>query len=851
MLMMIKRSNRGKLSGSLGGRALPDMRKGTQRKRSLWSLITAAVAIALVGLFTVGTGVSYAATQDAATQDLSEPVHHKTIDKHLVNGKWDGTYDLKLTVKGDSVGSTETNPVDIVVVLDTSGSMNKPYDGKEDSPSKLTMAKNALTNIDNTGLLDKVLGSDGPDGVKVSLVTFDTYASTDDTWYDKNDAQKLKDYVNNHIEADGGTNWEAALKAANTLLNKRKDDGAQKYIVFLSDGNPTYRLSNGAGYKKVHIPGDYQWVQYDNGYWYRVWVEAHDEIVPVTNPDDMHNNDRYQDTPAGLHGSGYDTDGLDEYEGCDKEGNPYTYNWNYSCAADVAESFHMDSKHFFSVKIATEAGKMDALESYATGEKNASALDGTNPTNLSNAFSDIVTEITHSQTYADVTIKDTLSPYAEIVTTPTVSKTDTENVLPAGNVAQVDGSKVTWDIKEGGKYNDLEKGATYTLSINVRPNQSAYDSAMAGECHTGVIDAAGTVGEGIYSNDNTNTSLSYSTVKYTNGDGKLVPHGSLAYEQPVMVIPLSSITVTKNWETTTSTPDTPASVTVKLQWKVKGEQGEKWEDVKDSNGIRTLKLNKGNEWTDVFNNIAAGPDGHEYRVVEIDPDPDSSKVWTTSYTYSLKKNSYYDYETNKSNVNEKDGIDVSITLAGRQKQAASAKVTNKQNTRMLTITKSVTGNFGDTSKAFRFKLTDASGSAITNFKKVTGDTGTSADVSLEADGSFKLKNSERLVVELPYGASYKVVEYDPKEGTNDTVDYTTTIDESGDAEIDKDTPRTASSPEGGITKDTTIAYTNKRDVTPDVGVDLGSGAPYAAVFGGAGLAGVIWMVLKRRNSLGI
>ena len=54
-----------------------------------------------------------------------------------------------------------------------------------------------------------------------------------------------------------------------------------------------------------------------------------------------------------------------------------------------------------------------------------------------------------------------------------------------------------------------------------------------------------------------------------------------------------------------------------------------------------------------------------------------------------------------------------------------------------------------------------------------------------------------------------------------------------------------------MTANTTVDYTNSRTVDPDVGVDLGSGAPYAAVFGGAGLAGVIWMVLKRRNSLGI
>ena len=834
MLMMIKRSNRGKLSGSLGGKALPDKRKGAQRKRSLWSLITAAVAFALVGLFTFGVGVSY-----ADTQDLSEPVHHKTIEQHLVDGKWDGTYDLKLTVQGDSVGSKETNPVDIVVVLDTSGSMNEPYDQRS-STTKLTMAKQALTNQNGTGLLDKVLGSDGPDGVKVSLVTFADRASTNNPWYNKDNAQGLKDKVGN-IRADGGTNWEDALNKAKALLDRDTRSGVQKYVVFLSDGNPTFRLSNGTGYKKNHINAGFQWVKDDNGYWQYVWVDEHDEIVPVTNPDDINNKEGYYDTPEGLHGSGYDTNGLDEYKGCDEKGNPYTYNWNYSCAADVARQFGMDSKHFFSVKIATKAGKMDDLERDATKDSSVpgtSALDGTTPSNLSSAFSDIVTEITHSQTYTNVTIKDALSADAQIVpnTTPTVSKTGGEKALPGENSASVSGSTVTWAIKEDGTHNDLEKGATYTLSINVRPTQSAYDRAMAGKYDTGVTDA-GTEGEGIFSNDNANTSLSYSTVKYTNGAaGTPVTHNPLAYEKPVMEIPLSSISVTKVWN-----PEKAAltSVTVKLQWK---NANGSWEDVKDSKeNTRTLVLNKDNNWTGDFNDIAAGPDGHEYQVVETDPS--DANVWTTSYAYSLKENSYYGNETNKSKVN-----DGSITLAGRQAQAASATVTNKQNTRKLTITKSVTGNFGDTSKAFSFTLTDASGKAIANVKEVEG---TSEGVRLGNNGAFTLKNGQKLVVELPYGASYQVVEHDPKVGTNDTVEYTTSVEASGGSATTDAKERTAKSPTGGITKDTTITYTNKRDVTPDVGVDLGSGAPYAAVFGGAGLAGVIWMVLKRRNSLGI
>ena len=79
--------------------------------------------------------------------------------------------------------------------------------------------------------------------------------------------------------------------------------------------------------------------------------------------------------------------------------------------------------------------------------------------------------------------------------------------------------------------------------------------------------------------------------------------------------------------------------------------------------------------------------------------------------------------------------------------------------------------------------------------------------------------------------------------------YNTTVVVSKEGSGSVSNEGTASS--GKMTANTTVAYTNSRTVHPDVGVDLGSGAPYAAIFGGAGIAGVIWMVLKRRNSLGI
>ena len=799
MLMMIKRSNGGKLNKSLIGKVLPDAKRGMKRGRSLWSFFTAIVAIALVGLFTLGAGVSYADTAD----NLSEPVHHKTIEKHLVNGQWDGTYDLKLTVQGDSKGSTESNPVDIVVIFDKSGSMNDGFAGKG-TTSKLTMAKNALTNRNGNGLIDKVLGSNGPKGVQVSLVTFSNTATSSD-WYDKNNADTLKSNING-ISADGGTNWEDALIKAQQKLNEDTRSNVQKYVVFLSDGNPTYRNSNGVSYKRTRHWG---------------WFDYYDTYDPVTNQDE----NGYNDIPTGVHGNGRS----DDYSAYDKDGNWVTYHWNYDYALAAAKSLNMDSTHFFSVKVATEAGKMDDLEKDATNNQSASALDGTTPSNLSNAFDNIVTEITHQQTYAKVTIKDALSNDAEIVpnTTPTVSKTGGKDALPTGNTATVDGKSVSWPIDESGTNDDLEPGATYTLTLNVRPKQDAYDRVMNGSVDTGT--------NGIFSNDSANTSLTYKTVTYTNNDqGTLSPQKTAsAYETPVMDVPTSTITVSKVWA-----PEKSAltSATVKLQMK---DASGNWQDVKDANGnVKTLTLNSDNNWKGTFN-VAAGPTGHEYRVVETDPSDDNT--WATSYTYDASGNSHYSYETKESSAS-KGGI----TLVGCKAQKATATVTNKQNTVTLTIMKSVTGNFGDTTKSFDFilNLKNASDQAITD--AATADNKLAGGPNGEY--TFSLKSGKTISVTVPYGTKYTVTENDPK-GTNDTVDYDTTVAVDNKSDTVNKENRQASS--NGMTKDTTVTFTNNRNVKPDVGVDLGSSAPYAVAIGGLGIAGVAWMILNRRNSQGI
>ena len=797
---MIKRSNRGKLSGSLGGRGSTRHDGGSTLRRSFRMVAISALTAVAVALFA-------AVPAFAADISLGAPGHSKTAILDPKTGK----INITLSVTGNTDTSESKSSANLIVVLDKSGSMNEGVDkvsnpdksktyyaqvknynwrevsygynywddgygwydsyGNEYDESELFSSKTTRLDVAKSalcGLADQLI-KDENSTVKISLETFSGYANNPSAYYRKGQADAFKNLVNSQ-RADGGTNWTDALAKANYKATT-EESSTPTYIVFLSDGKPTFSMD-----------GD---------------------------------NNRY---------------------GTGSESQPESkINQFVTDAVNTANARPKNVLGFYAIYTGSDAAtSMNNFASKLNPPANNTAIDGSNSKALQDAFKDIVKTINKGISYTNVEITDTNSDYVDYVLpdgkTPEftyqkngVAWAETETDAPPK--ATFANGQVSWNLGN----RKLEKNVTYSVSFDVTLNQHAYDEAALGKLKDNQVPT------------NSAAQLAYSTVITTNGHDEKTEQKPIDIPSPVVSVPVSSISVTKVWD-----PENAAltSATVKLQWK--NADGD-WEDVKDSKGnSRTLVLNGDgdNKWTGVFNNIAAGPVGHEYQVVETDPS--DANAWTTSYAYSLKENSYYDNETNKSKVNENDGIDVSITLAGRKAQAASATVTNKQNTHKLTITKSVTGNFGDTSKYFSFKLTDASGKAITNVKPV------STDVSLESDGcSFKLKNGQKLVVELPYGASYKVVEYDPKEGTNDTVDYTTTIDagDSGATTVAKE--RTASSPKDGITKDTTITYTNERKVNPDVGVDLGSGAPYAAVFGGVGIAGVIWMVLKRRNSLGI
>ena len=164
------------------------------------------------------------------TYKAPEPVDlgHSKYVKY--NG--DDTYDLSLDVLG-SIYSEPGDPqkLDILYVVDRSPSMNYYMDRDSDawsySDSRMYAAKNAITVLENA--LEQ--NSSGLD-VRHAIVTFHGSASQLQEW--TTDELNLNGINTNRAS---GTNYQAAIKRAKTLLGSARSD-ASTVVVFVSDGAP-------------------------------------------------------------------------------------------------------------------------------------------------------------------------------------------------------------------------------------------------------------------------------------------------------------------------------------------------------------------------------------------------------------------------------------------------------------------------------------------------------------------------------------------------------------------------------------------------------------------------------------
>lgn len=515
-------------------------------------------AYAETGSFTVGK-----TSHVTIVNSNVKPSNNKSIVK--TDGGDGDQYTLNLTASGDSTSSTVTTatPADIVLVMDKSRSMKGELDSNAKKAAN-ALAEKLLTDKNSKLPIDQQ--------VRMAVVTFSTNASRKQT-FTTNASE-----INNAVEGDpdGGTNWEAALKEANSLRGRSR---VKKHIIFLSDGNPTYRISNypiGCG-----------------GSW------------NPCNPDDS-----WYTTPEGVHGAG--TEGSDE-----------RYGYNY--AAALAEANKRGDTALYVVKTSKDANKMADLASEANAV-NGEEFDGTNAENLTNAFDQIYSSITSSAKIKVFSITDTLSQWvdpvefsnatngADITQYVTVKNGSTK--LTSGYTAtySVDSSDnrtvtVTFNGTDGIDGIVAEKTDVIDVSFKVKPSDDAYVNHASGNAYPNTGDAnTGDVSAGkpgYYSN--ADAKLNYCVLTEVNG-ATSCEKTEAEYPHPVVRVNLGKINITKQWKGSGEHAD---SVTVQLQRKAIGA-------TTDAENVgNPITLNAAHKWTTTVDNLLPG---YTYSVVETSDD---------------------------------------------------------------------------------------------------------------------------------------------------------------------------------------------------------------------------------------
>lgn len=587
-------------------------------------------AYAETGSFTVGK-----TSHVTIVNSNVKPSNNKSIVK--TNGGEGDEYTLHLTASGDSTSSTVTTatPADIVLVMDKSDSMN--------SDNRDTNARNAAIALANKLLTAQNSALPEAQRVRMAVVTFSKSALLKQEF--TTFSSKIGDAVSQ--KPGGGTNWEAALEQANNLRGR---PGVKKHIIFLSDGNPTYRTSSYSGcYSYSFLWGN----------------TAHPEYT--TKADCETNGYSWGKNPDGSSGGVYGAGGSDEY------------GFNY--AAALAEAKNRGDAALYVVKTAADANKMDDLASEANAV-NGVEFDGTNPANLTKAFDQIYSSITSSAKIKVFSITDTLSEwvdpvdFAGMATGADITRYVT---VKNGNKELTSGYTATYGVDQSGNrtvtvtFNGTdgivaEKADSIDVSFKVKPSDAAYATYAGnqqypnvGEPNTGTASAGQ---PGFYSN--MDARLNYCVLTEVNGTTSCAPT-EVEYPHPVVQVKLGKIKIVKQWSDGASKHD-DGSVTVQLQRKKSGDSNAQ---LKNVGGVITL--NKGNDWQTTVDNLVPG---YTYSVVETSVD-DRYDVSYTDNNADLTKQMVWSSEADAGTLNAtitntlktvslENAISVKKDLAGRE-----------------------------------------------------------------------------------------------------------------------------------------------------------------------------------------
>ena len=205
-------------------------------KRFFASLLTLVLLLSCVNLTALAANTESDSTQEDAL----------VLKKQAV-AQSDGTYKITLEAyaKGEVQEISKTVPMDVVLVLDQSGSMAYDFKGNntsDNSKRRQTALKGAVNSFIEE--VNKKYSDDADH--RMAIVTFGTQASTLVGWTNVNDngAKELKNKINRlPSKPEGATRADLGMSQANGLFSAsytgNNTANRQKVVIFFTDGVPT------------------------------------------------------------------------------------------------------------------------------------------------------------------------------------------------------------------------------------------------------------------------------------------------------------------------------------------------------------------------------------------------------------------------------------------------------------------------------------------------------------------------------------------------------------------------------------------------------------------------------------
>ena len=690
-----------------------------------------------------------------------------SIEKQINHEKYatlrdDGTYDLTLTVAGKKGTETNKAKLDVIYILDKSGSMKEDFGGT----SKRIAASNAIT------ALTKSLKQNANIDARFSMVTFSGNKTTGmwgqgdtKTW---DDAEVAVSWTTDagtigrgsKPTSNGGTNYQAGIRTAKELLTSKRA-GAMTAVIFISDGDPTFY---------------------------------------------------------------YNPDGYTRGDG-NNDGNGGADNLKVCLDAAKNEIANLGVNYFYTVGVGKASDYVNLSDlCSASGVSGAKNFDGTNTDELTKAFSTIESDIL-TFLCSNVSIQDVLSENVEVVKDKdgvfkslkiVVTGKDGKTIVEGDNkVTFQDGTqnvtlKAGYDSKTKTITLDfpaeyqLNAEYTYKVIANIDATEKAYENYRKNltdnkdENEKGYKDAAdagtGThAGEkGMYTNENSEAKMTYTFrgEEYTE-----------LYDKPVIKLHPGKLILEKEVEGLDSlTPEQleqyKANLKFKIKVKTKNDTSLKEEEItltafaKESNGNEDSgsdsNTNRKNKY--IYTVMEGINPGSFYEITE-----DGGEV------------EGYTWETAADKKSENG------TIVKDETEKVFFKNTYSRKNIPLIINKTVEGNMSEKRKEFAFSITlkDANGAAYELSDEEIKDVGFSTKgEDQKGVYTFTLKDGESKEFSLPYGCKYTISEEDYSSSG-----YKTYIGEK------KEENQKRTTEEETLTQKTEINFLNKKEVIPPTGVE--------------------------------